>query len=220
MRTDLGRLADLVDESSPDDAGAAWAAGLVTRLTAAADAAAERAGAARTAYEVADRAAATAVAVADRQRRRAAARAALDRVEAERPGVDAIRTRITEAVRVLPVMPAIEAGDRARSVLALAERAVEAGRGALGDDAQDPGAAAAEVDGLLGVLAERLRDEVAALPRLRAGLVRAEAARSDGDGRLAALLGRFTTPPRGSRCRSGARGRRRWPPVPLLRAPC
>jgi exonuclease SbcC len=187
VRADLGRLGVLVDEDPPEDADAAWASAHARRLGADAEAAAVLAEQARAAYAAADRAAAAAVAVAELQRRRAAARKVLETLEVERPAVDAVRTRITAAVHVLPVMPAVETADRAITAVAAAERAVGAAAAGIGADAADPAAAGAELDGVLGALADRLRDEQA-IPRLRSGVALAESVRADCDARLAALL--------------------------------
>lgn len=201
LRADLLRLAALEGAADPDgtsssgaadgdvpvDAASVWSAEVATRLAAAVDEAAARSADARAAFDAADRAEAVAVAVADRQRRRHDARAALAAVEADRAAIDGLRARIAEAVRVLPVLPAVEAAERTAARLALAEQSVVDARGVPGGDDPDPATAGAELDGLLGALADRLHDEQD-LPRLSEAVGDAERARTDAAALLAALV--------------------------------
>ncbi|MGN6446667.1 AAA family ATPase [Amnibacterium sp.] len=177
VRADAARLAALVEEDVPEEPEPSWAASIVERLRTAAAAAEAEAETARTAFEAADRAAADAAAVAERQRRRRAAREALAALEAQRDEVEAARGRIGEAVRVLPLIPAVDAAERAAHERAAAVRARETARAVPGADVPDPLAAVAELDERLGALADRLRDEEE-LPRLAAAAERAAAART------------------------------------------
>ena len=186
LRADTDRLAALADEEPTDQADTAWARDRAAALAAAAAAAGEQADAARAAFDAADRAAAHAVAVADLQRRRTTARAALERLEGERAAVDATRARIADAVRVLPVLPAVTAAERAAAALPAAERAVAAARKALGEDVTDPAQAGAELDGHLGALDDVLRLEQA-LPSLERAVQAAARALEAADRDLAAL---------------------------------
>ncbi|GAA4738457.1 hypothetical protein GCM10025783_06340 [Amnibacterium soli] len=187
LQTDLARLGDLADEDLPEAADAAWAQQVAERLAVAAASRAAEAETARGAFADADRAAAAAVAVQDLQRRRAAARTALERLDADRDADEAARSRIAEAVRVLPVLPAVDAAGRAAAELAAAEQEVARSRDALGEDVPDPAAAGADLDGLLGALAERLAEE-RDLPRLRTAVTGTEQARSRAEAQLAAAL--------------------------------
>ncbi|MGT2424720.1 AAA family ATPase [Amnibacterium kyonggiense] len=186
MRADVVRLAALAEEEVPERDEPAWAAAVAGRLEDGATAIAQQAEAARAAHAAADRAAAEAVAVADRQRRRSESRAALERLEARRPEVDGLRTRIAAAVAVLPVLPAVEAADRTAAEVLAADRAVAAARGPLGADVDDPAREGAALDGVLGALEERLEEE-RALPRLEAEACAAERDRADAAVALSAL---------------------------------
>ncbi|WP_375407230.1 AAA family ATPase [uncultured Amnibacterium sp.] len=187
VRSDLGRLAALIDEPVQETADAAWAAAVAGRLSARAEDEEIRTAQARAVHAAADEAAAAAIAAADLQRRRDTARAALADLEADRSGVDARRARISAAVRVLPVLPAVDAAGRAIAEVRAAESTLERSRVALGAAVEDPAAAGAELDGLLGVLVERLQEEEQ-LPRMRTALAQAEASRVQAEGRLAELL--------------------------------
>ncbi|MBW4040593.1 MAG: AAA family ATPase [Acidobacteria bacterium] len=187
VRADVARLAEIGAEDAPEDALVDWAETAAERLATAAEHAQRGAEAARVAFEVADREAADAVALADLQRRRTAAQAALAVLDGRRDDVEAMRRRIAGAVRVLPVLPALDASDRATAEIAAAEQAVRAARLPLGGAVDDPAAAGAEVDGALGALAERVEDELA-LPRLAADAEQADRARGEAEAALHALL--------------------------------
>ncbi|RIX31138.1 AAA family ATPase [Amnibacterium setariae] len=186
IRADLGRIADLVGDGLPDDADGPWAGQVLARLRERVVAAEEDAATSGASFAAADAALASATAVADRQRRRESARAELATIESQRAAVEQTRRRVAEAVRVLPVLPSVETAARAVAERAAAERQVAATRAALPSDVEDPGAAGAELDGLLGSLADRLAEE-RALPRLRAGAADAERGEQDAERRLAEL---------------------------------
>lgn len=187
MQGDLRRLAEVAAEELPVNADAAWAEGVAVRLAAEAASADDAATMAQALFEAADRAASEAAAIEARQRRRSAALATLARIEATRPEVDAARGRVADAIRVLPVLPAADAVDSAARALPALRRAVADAEAACGGPVDSPARVIAELDELLGTLAGPLQDE-RDLPRLRAAVDQAVAARTAVGDRVTALV--------------------------------
>ena len=175
LDADLARLAELASEEAPDGAGTEWALAVAERAAAAAATADAAVVAAQAALADADRAAAEAVAVAALQARRDQARAALERLDAERPQVERAIRRRDDAVRVLPVLPELDRAARARSAMATAAATLQQAQAALPGLESDPAAAADRTGSLLGALDAPLAEE-RALPDLLAAADRAELA--------------------------------------------
>ncbi|WP_375389809.1 AAA family ATPase [uncultured Amnibacterium sp.] len=187
LHADVGRLAAVAEEEAPAQDEAAWAAAVAARLAAGAERAEAAAEHARRAFSDADRAAALAVTTADRQRRRTEARAAIARLDTQGADVAAARVRIAAAVRVLPVLPSVQAAERADAALQLADRAAVDARRAVGEDVADPASAGAQLEGRLGALAEVLALE-RDLPPLASAVPAAEAAHTAAEEHLATLV--------------------------------
>ena len=186
VTADVERLAHVAGVEAPAGAGASWAEELAVGLATRERAAEEDAGHAQAAYELADEAAARAAVIADRQRRRAAALSVLADLEAARAAVDSDRARVAEAVGVLPLLPHVEAFDRAAAGVPRAVEAARAAEAALGAAEPDPEAAGGALDALIGALAGPLADE-RALPALTAAAARARSAADEAQTSVAAL---------------------------------
>ncbi len=172
---DVTRLAELTGEEAPDGAGAAWGASVADRAGTAAVAAEAAVADAQAVLQQADRAAAQAVAIAGLQRRRDEARAAVARLDAERPDVERAARRRDDAVRVLPVLPELDRAARARRDDSAAVGALESAAAALPAPEADPAGSAERVRSVLGSLEAPLTEE-GALPALLAAADRADAA--------------------------------------------